>query len=177
MYLKTASDRLDIRLLTDPFHEGQYTYLLLGTTQPLYNINVQSSLALFRSSVHNFWVCSLSKTNHAPATCTDVAKRCILMKCPNIGSLYSCHSQQPEPYIDMYVAVGELPDNILQMLSHNHKKHFSRSASDRAVGDMADRTRKLLQAYFRPWNTRLADLLQDDKFLWTDVSWQADIML
>ena len=108
---------------------------------------------------------------------TDVAKKCIETKCPNIGCIYSCHSQQPELYSDMYVAVGELPDNILQMISSNHKKHFSRSALDRAVGDMAERTRQLLQAYFRPWNTRLADLLQDEKFLWTDVFWQADIML
>jgi N-acetylgalactosamine 4-sulfate 6-O-sulfotransferase len=41
-----------------------------------------------------------------------------------------------------------------------------RKKADRTVGAMLNETRRLLNEFYEPYNRELADMLDDDKFLW-----------
>lgn len=41
-----------------------------------------------------------------------------------------------------------------------------RKKADRTVGAMLNETRRLLNDFYEPYNQELADILDDDKFLW-----------
>ena len=43
-----------------------------------------------------------------------------------------------------------------------------RNLAERNLGDMWNETRKLLTEYYSSYNERLAKLLQDNRFLWSD---------
>ena len=42
----------------------------------------------------------------------------------------------------------------------------TRRKEDRQLGQMMPETRRLLEDFHRPYNVRLADLLDDQRFLW-----------
>ena len=44
-----------------------------------------------------------------------------------------------------------------------------RKATDRVKGEMFDKTKALLDSFYRPFNKRLVELLGDGKFLWNDL--------
>ena len=43
-----------------------------------------------------------------------------------------------------------------------------RNPAERRLGDMWNETRKLLTEYYSSYNEKLAKLLEDDRFLWSD---------
>ena len=42
----------------------------------------------------------------------------------------------------------------------------TRSKKDRQIGDMLNKTRRLLSQFYSPFNKQLSKLLNDDKYLW-----------
>ena len=44
-----------------------------------------------------------------------------------------------------------------------------RKAADRVKGEMLDKTKALLDSFYRPFNKRLVELLGNGKFLWDEL--------
>lgn len=52
----------------------------------------------------------------------------------------------------------------------NVHKVYNKNKKKSLVGDMFDSTRKILQEFYKPYNKDLANLLNDPKFKWEDIS-------
>lgn len=61
--------------------------------------------------------------------------------------------------------VGPYP-SLVKDLMRDRKINNSRKPKQTAQGPMLPKTRKVLEDFHRPWNEKLADLLQDERFLW-----------
>ncbi len=48
----------------------------------------------------------------------------------------------------------------------DHGHYLTRRSDDEKLGPMYDVTRKMLEDFYRPYNSKLAELLKDDIFLW-----------
>lgn len=53
--------------------------------------------------------------------------------------------------------------------SINIPKVYNKSRKKSSVGEMLKSTRKILQEFYKPYNTDLANLLNDPKLKWEDV--------
>ena len=65
--------------------------------------------------------------------------------------------------------LGNPSDGMVKKLLVRRRKANERGFADRSVGYMMEKSRRLLDEYYSPWNQRLAQLLANDKFLWQDV--------
>ena len=48
----------------------------------------------------------------------------------------------------------------------NRQKSNTRNAKEKRIGDMWNKTRIIIENFYRSHNRQLADLLGDDRFLW-----------
>lgn len=64
-------------------------------------------------------------------------------------------------FLDVRILDGESMRSIAKMKTANKRKK-----SDRNVGAMLNETRRLLNEFYEPYNQELADIFEDDKFLW-----------
>ncbi|KAL4218469.1 hypothetical protein ACF0H5_023203 [Mactra antiquata] len=58
-----------------------------------------------------------------------------------------------------FLELEPLKEDTLQIIANPNRKANSRSRTDKIVGDMLPETRKLLRDFYRPFNTKLVELL------------------
>jgi hypothetical protein len=68
-------------------------------------------------------------------------------------------------YVGFFYITGPLTDKE-EMGQVKRKIPNTRSKTDRKIGDMLNKTRRLLSKFYSPFNKRLSKLLNDDKYLW-----------
>ena len=64
----------------------------------------------------------------------------------------------------MLCIVGELPSSAMKNISDANKKF--ETERKKQAGHMEQETQNILRELYRPFNTLLATLLNDDRFLW-----------
>ena len=54
--------------------------------------------------------------------------------------------------------------NSIATINHNSQRNHNYS-----ITSLSSSTKKKLRVYFRPFNEKLSELLNDDRFLWEDI--------
>ncbi|XP_059143971.1 carbohydrate sulfotransferase 15-like isoform X2 [Physella acuta] len=73
-------------------------------------------------------------------------------------------------HVRKFLGLRELTEREDKVILRQPKVN-TRRLSDRKLGRMLASTRELLDNFYRPYNVKLALLLEDDRFLWNDVEY------
>ena len=71
--------------------------------------------------------------------------------------------------IFQFLGMSPLPDDALKFTVQKTRHNQTILHSSNTDLLLPSSTKKLLRAYFRPFNEKLAELLNDDNFLWEDI--------